>query len=287
MNRLLALCCLALVAAPFASPQMAGDYLEVLIANVKPEKRADFDVVNRRIVEANRKAKGDVWMAAEVEYGQGNTVWFISTRKDYAGIESAGNAFMGAVKEAYGPGGMKKMEADFNNTVVSTRSEIRRRRWDLSINAPKDQDAYYKIVGEAHWLRTIRVAVRPGHESEFEHAVRQVKSALEGNGQGWSYFVSQNVAGEPGAVYYVSTLQPSLTAFDSAPDLPKILGEEAFVKWQKGAADYVLTSETMMLRFVPELSNAPEEVAKISPEFWRPKPMTAGKKAAETAKAGQ
>ncbi len=288
MNRLWATCCLALVTAPFAMAQMTEGYLEVFIVNVKPDKRADFDLVNHKVADANRKAKGDAWLAAEVQYGQGNTIYFISTRKDYAAIDSAGTAFMNAIKEAYGPGGMKKMESDFNNTVNGTRSEIRRRRWDLSINAPKDAEAYTKLVGEARWLRTIRVVVRPGHESEFEAAVKQVKSALEQGAQSWPLLVSETVAGEPGNVYYISTLQPSLAAFDSAPNLSKVMGEEAFSQFQKSIGDFEVSSETLVMRFLPQLSNPPEEIANAAPDFWRPKPMSAAKpKAPEPAKTGQ
>jgi hypothetical protein len=289
MNRLWATCCLALAGASFAAAQVSEDYLEILIVNVKPEKRGDFDIVNRKIADINRKTKGDVWLAAEVAYGQGNTIYFISTRKNYADMDSGETAFMNAVKEGYGPGGMKKLEADFNATVSSTRSEIRRRRWDLSINAPKDADSYFKMVGNARWLRTTRVVVRPGHEADFEEAVKQAKSALEQSNQAWPYLVSQTVAGEPGDVFYVSTLQPSRAAFDSAPSLRKTLGDDAYLKWEKAAGDYEMNAETMLMRFIPELSNAPEEVAKAAPEFWRPKPpMSAAKpKPPESAKTGQ
>ena len=44
--------------------QVQGDYLDVFIVKVRPEKRAEFDAVNRRIAEANRKAKetfGPLW----------------------------------------------------------------------------------------------------------------------------------------------------------------------------------------------------------------------------------
>lgn len=289
MKRVLATCCFALIAAPFASAQKMDDYLDVFIANVKPDKRADFDAVARKIADANRKAKGDAWMAASVEYGQGNIVYLISTRKNYAEVDSGQTAFLTAIKEAYGPGGIKKMESDFNNTVTSTRSQLRRRRWDLSTNVPKDADAYSKLVGEARWLRTIRVVVKPGHEPEFEDAVKQAKSAIEQGAPSWPYFVSQTVMGEPGSVYYISTLQPSLTAFDSAPSLRKLLGDGAFLKWQKDSADYENSAETILMRFLPELSNPPEAVAKASPEFWRPKATAAAKAKPATvpAKAGQ
>lgn len=289
MKRLWILGCLALAGASLAAAQVSEDYLEVFIVNVKPDKRADFDVSARKIADANRKGKGDVWMAAEVTYGQGNAIYFISSRKNYADMDSASTAFMKAVQQGYGPGGMKKMMADFNNAAGTTRSEIRRRRWDLSINAPKDADSYNKMIGNARWLRTTRIVIRPGHEADFEEAVKQAKSALEQGNQSWPYLVSQTVAGEPGDVFYISTLQPSLTAFDSAPSLRKTLGDDAYLKWEKAAGEYEMNAETMVLRFLPELSNPPEEIANVSPEFWRPKPaMSAAKpKPPEPAKTGQ
>ncbi|MBV9085524.1 MAG: hypothetical protein JOZ62_22850, partial [Acidobacteriaceae bacterium] len=101
MKRLLTSCILAVLAAPFASAQM-GDYLDVFVAKVKPEKRADFDAVNRRITEANRKAKGDTWIALEILYGESNTIYFVSQRKDYAAVDAGTTAFENAIKEAYG-----------------------------------------------------------------------------------------------------------------------------------------------------------------------------------------
>jgi hypothetical protein len=292
VKQLLATMSVALLAAPLGCAQQGmGDYLEVFIAKVRPEKRADFDSINRKVAEANRKAKGDYWMGMEVVFGEGNTVQFVSPRQGYAAIDAASNAFMNAIKEAYGPGGMPKMMTDFNSTVVSTRSEIRRRRWDLSVNTPADADAYNKIVGEARWLRTIQIRVREGHEAGFEERVKEAKAALE-KGSKWTYFVSNVIAGSPGTTYYVTTLQPSFAAFDSAPKLPELMGQDAFATWQKGVAEDEISSETIIMRMIPELSNAPEEVVKVAPDFWRPKraataatkPMP---KPTETAKVGQ
>ena len=47
----------------------------------------------------------------------------------------------------------------------------------------------------------------------------------------------------------------------------------------------VFNTETYLNRYVPELSNPPEEIVSVAPEFWRPKPPAAPKsKAAETPK---
>lgn len=271
MKRLLTAISLALLATPLAHAQeMMGDYLEVSIVKIRPEKRADFDTIAHRISDANRKAKGDTWVAMEVAYGEGNTVQFVSQRQNYAAIDSASTAFMNAIKTAYGPGGVPKMMADFNNTVISSRSEIRRRRWDLTSNPPTDADGNSKLVGGARWLRTIKISLHNGREADFEERAKEAKAAIE-KGSKWTFFISQVVAGAPGNIYYVTTLQPSLAAFDLAPKLPELMGQETFATWMKAVAEDEITSETIMMRMIPELSNPPEEIVKTAPDFWQPK----------------
>jgi quinol monooxygenase YgiN len=274
MNRILATLSLGLFASAVASAQLS-DYLDVYIVHAKPDKRADFDAVTRKVADANRKPKGDRWIAMENTYGEGNVFQFVSERKDYAAVDQSMKDFMAALNEAFGPAGSKKLDADYNNTVVTVRSELRRRRWDLSVNAPKDRDAYVKIVGSARWLRTLELHVRQGHEAEFEEQVKQIKAAYESGASSWPIFASQVVAGAPGNVYYFSTLQPSLASFDSAPNTRKLMGDEAFAAWEKSTGETVTWSETRILRFVPELSSPPDEIAQTAADFWNPKPVTA------------
>jgi heme-degrading monooxygenase HmoA len=291
MKQVIAALSLALLATPFAHAQaMMGDYLDVFTVKVRPEKRADFDAVARRIADANRKAKGDFWIAMSVEYGENNTVQFVSPRQNYAAIDSASTAFMGAIKTAYGPGGVPKMMADMNSTILSSRSEIRRRRGDLTVNSPTDADGYNKLVGGARWLRTIKISVRNGREADFEDRAKEAKAAIE-KGSKWVYLISQVIAGAPGNTYYVSTLQPSLAAFDSAPKLSELMDKESFAAWTKSLAEDQITSETILMRMVPELSNPPEEIVKVAPDFWQPKTtastMHVMPRSADTARASQ
>lgn len=292
MKRLLATVSFALLLSPlaYAQAQMMGEYLDVFKVKVRPEKRADFDAINRKVADANRKAKGDFWIASQSEYGELNTVQFTSSRENYAGIESGMNAFMNSIKEAYGPGGFPKMMADFNSTIVSGRAELRRRRWDLSSNPPADADEYNNVLGHARWIRTIEIRGRNGRDENIEARLKEAKPAIE-KGSKWSYFVSQTSVGAPGPVYYVSTLQPSLAAFDSAPKLAELMGKDEFAGWMKGLSEDAVSIETVMMRILPEFSNPPEAVAKVDPDFWRPKRAVAGdrtpQKGALTAKAGQ
>lgn len=268
-----------------ALAQLEGGYLDVFIADVKPEKRAEFDAVNKKMVDANRRNKGDSWLAMEAIYGPGYRVTFISTRRNYADVEKGYELFMGAMGKALGREGGAKLLQDFNNCVVSTHGELRRRRWDLSSNPPADDAAMASLVGKARWTRTTVVHVRPGQVLNFEAEVKEVKAAREKASPAVTSLVSQADAGQHGTIFYFTTLESSLGGFDAITPLPQLLGEDGYRKFLSSSAEAVQSTESMINRFLPELSNPPEAIASASPEFWRPKPAPKPKaKAAEPAK---
>jgi len=251
--------------------QSLGDYLDVYIAQVKPEKRAEFDAINAKMVAANRQNKGDSWIAMETVYGRGNQVTFISTRNSYGDVENAMGVFEQAMNKGLGKAGADKLFQEFNQCVSSTRQEIRRRRWDLSSNAPADPEAYVKMIAATRWLRTATVHVKPGQSPAFEDMLKDLKTAREKANPPITVFVSQAVAGQEGTVYYVTTLEPSLAAFDSIPSMQKMLGDEGYAKFLKTSADTVEETQTAINHFLPELSNPPEQVVAAAPDFWKPK----------------
>ena len=79
--------------------QTTEDYLDVFTVQVKPEKRADFDMLSKKIVSANRQNNGDAWLATETTYGPSNRISFISTRHSYGDIEKATGTFMTAMEK--------------------------------------------------------------------------------------------------------------------------------------------------------------------------------------------
>ncbi|HLZ93126.1 MAG TPA: hypothetical protein VKQ28_15560 [Candidatus Acidoferrum sp.] len=258
------------LAAPVAV-RAQGDYLDVFIVKVKPEKVADFQALTKKWVDANRRFNGDRWLALEAVYGEGNVYQFASNRKDYADIDKTQEAGMLAVNKAFGKENALKIEQDFNNCLVWSRTELRRRRWDLSRKAPQDPEAYAKFIGESRLLRTTAVHIRSGHVPDFEALATEMKEAAEKNPDTKPVFVSQVIEGGKGATFYVSTLRSSMGGFDHNPTLREILGDEGFKKFQQVNADAVETADSTLYRFVPELSNPPEEVAKVAMDFWHPK----------------
>src|SRR5690348_2050635 len=90
--------CLAAPAAVHAQ----GDYLDVFIVKVKPEKVAEFQALTKKWIDANRRFNGDHWLTLETVYGEGNVYQFASIRKDYAEIDKMNEAVMAAANKAFG-----------------------------------------------------------------------------------------------------------------------------------------------------------------------------------------
>ena len=252
-----------------------GDYLDVFIVKVKPDKVADFQALTKKWADANRRFNGNRWLAQETLYGEGNTYTFVSLRQDYAEIEKLSDLGMQAATKAFGKDAAEKIIRDFENCVVSTRSELRRRRFDLSRKPPTDLASYAKLIGDSRVLRTAVVHVRPGHVPQYEALLKELKEAGEKDPNTQPILVSQGVEGTHGATFYITTLRSSLAGFDKNPTIRELLGEERFKHYTETNAEAVEVAESSLNRFSAELSNPPEEIAKVAADFWQPKTLSA------------
>ena len=262
------------LAAPVAM-RAQMEYLDVYTVKVKPEKSAEFSALARKVADANRRFNGDRWLATENIYGEGDTFSFVSYREDYASIDKATDVFMGALQKAFGKEGSEKMLHDWENCLLSSESELRRRRLDLSRKAPSDAAGMAKLIGESRVVRTTAVHVRPGHIAEFEAALKELKEAGEKNPYTQPLLVSQAVEGNKGTIFYITSVRSSLGGFDKNPTAKEVLGEEGYRKYQQMNAETVESAVSTLRRFSPEFSNAPEEIAQVAADFWRPKQMVA------------
>ncbi len=258
--------------AAAALAQTQGGLVDVFVVKVKPEKRAEFDAVIKKMVDINRRHQGDTWLASETSWGETNTVYFTSLRQNHAELEKAFEAFMGAMTKAGGPALAAKLMQEVNNCIISSRGELRRIRPDLSRNAPSDPADVLRLVGQSRWLRTMATRVRPGRFGDYQEQLQALKQAAERAGAKTPVLVSQGVAGQQGMVFYTTVPVGSLAAFDEVlTPLPQLLGEEGYRRYTAAAREAILSSETYINRFVPELSNPPQAVVSAAPDFWRPK----------------
>jgi hypothetical protein len=264
-----------LLLAPVAA-WAQGDYLDSTIVKVKPDKVADFESIAKKIADANRKANGDHWLAEVSVYGEGNVYVFTSRRESYADIDKGNDMFMAAVNKALGKEASMKVLNDFNNCIVSSRSELRRRRPDLSSKWPADPQALNKMVGEARVLRDAEIRIRYGHVPDFENYMKDVVLHISGNPDTQPVLVSQVVeGGRGGATFHLTFFRTGLGGFDNNPSLKSMVDEDTYAKFQKTIGEIEAGSESTIYRFVPELSNPPQEIAEVAADYWNPKPVMA------------
>jgi len=267
----------ALLCIAPAAMHAQGEYLDVYIAQVKPDRVADFTALAKKIVDANHRFNGDRWLTQSVVYGEGYTYAFVSWRQNYAEVDKATDAFMNALEKAYGKENTEKILHDVDSCLVSSRTELRKRRPDLSRKFPSDMAAYTNMVGASRVLRTTAVHIRPGRAADFEALLKDAQAAGEKVGSTQPLLVSQAVEGTQGTTYYVTALRSGLDGFDKNPTMREILGEEGYKKYLQGISDTVETAESMIMRFAPDLSNPPGEVIAAAPDFWQVKPVVAAK----------
>jgi hypothetical protein len=284
MRRSITALFLATLTSGLMTGQDAPTYLDEYIAKVRPEKRAEFDAINKKIAAFNRRNKGDTWLASETMYGEENVVTFISLRGGFGDAQKGSDLFMGALAKPGGMAAAEKIMQDFNNTVVSARSEIWRRRPDLGTNAPSSAADTAAVIGKARFLYMVTQRVRPGRVLEFEDQIKMVRDARARSGAQQIWFVSQSLVGEPLTSFHITRPLGSLGDIDGAPTLAQVLGPNGYKQYQKGLAENTLSTEITIGKYLPELSNPPDEVAAADPAFWNPKPMPAAKKAAESTK---
>jgi hypothetical protein len=265
-----ALAVVVCLAAP-AAVHAQGDYVDVYMVKVKPEKLADFQALTKKWVDANRRFNGAHWITTETMFGEGNVYSFVSPRQDYAEIEKANESMMQAVNKAFGKDATDKLMRDFDNCLEWSRSELRRRRFDLSRKHPMDMASYAKLIGESRVVRTTAVHIRPGHIADFEALMKDTKEASEKAPNTFPLLVSQVVEGTQGTTFYITSLRSSLGGFDKNPTIRDILGEEGYKRFLQVNSESVERTESALVRFSPELSNPAEEIVQVATDFWHPK----------------
>jgi len=264
----------AILLAP-ATLRAQGNYLDVYIAKVKPEKAFEAEAIARKISDANRHNNGDRVLVEQPVYGDLYTYVFLTQRDSYADVDKGNDAFLASLNKAFGKEGAMKVFADWNNCLVSAHSQLRVRRPDLSGKMPADAQSFAKLIGESRVLRTFVIHIRPGHAAEFEAQIKEINVHAAKMPNTQPVLVSQVIEGENNGAYYITFLRKSLAGFDNEVMLKDILGDEGMAKFEKTVADTEQRSESAIYRFRPDLSYPPDQISEVAADFWNPKPIMA------------
>jgi hypothetical protein len=265
------------LALPCSAEQSSdpGGFIEVTWMKVKQDRVSEFDQMARRIADANRRAKGDNWVAYTDFYGTDQYVQMASTRSSPEAIEAGMNKFMMSAKEimGYTP---DRFFAEAAKLVETSGTELRRRRWDLSWGSTDGQDWFSKMA-KAAYVASVVIKVKPGRAADAEKQMLMLKQAATNKGEGSAGMMSQVVLGGAAGTFYLTVPIESLRDIAAIQSPSSMLGEEAYRNYLQMAAENYASVEIRLRRSVPAWSNPPASYLAANPKLWTVKAAPAPK----------
>jgi hypothetical protein len=130
--------------------------------------------------------------------------------------------------------------------------------------------------------------VRPGHEKDWDDAVKMVKDAYAKALPDAHWAMYQQMYGATGGEYLVITPLKSASEIDKAfsnnPKFMAAMGEDGMKKLSELSASAIQETFTNLFAFSPTKSYIDENWIKADPDFWKPKAKAAPMKKTEEKK---
>ena len=134
---------------------------------------------------------------------------------------------------------------------------------------------------KARFVTINMVRVRPGHVADFAEMRKLVNAAFAKSESKQRRVVYSVNSGAPAGTYLILAAMDSLKTMDplpSAMSMPDAFGADNLARYNKLAAEIVISSENTMFAVNPRMSNPPKEFIAADPDFWAPKPKPAAAK---------
>jgi hypothetical protein len=131
--------------------------------------------------------------------------------------------------------------------------------------------------------------IKPGHEADWEAAVKLVKDAYSKGVSGAHWAMYENVFGREQPTFLVITPRKSASEIDASFEqdakFMAVMGPDGMKKLSELSAAAIASSETNLFVINPRESYMDEELIKADPDFWRPKSAPAAAPKKEKAEA--
>ena len=228
-----------------------SQWLVITQVSVKPEMMAEFQNFMKNTTNPALKKGGlkwrNVWQSTNYA-GDAFEFVIVAPFDKFAEFDGAS-----PLEKALGSQGFADWSAKAGSLVKGVHRHIVRTRPDLSVmskaSAPK-----LAVVSDVH------VAV--GRNQDFENYTKNDFLPVMAKG-GATYLVSQTIFGGDANEYVTLTMRDSFAEIDKGPVPIQVLGmEEAQKLFQKLPAGTVTLIERSIVKFVPELSIMPTDMAK-------------------------
>jgi hypothetical protein len=251
--------------------------VQVYREEVKPGKGSAHEKFEARFPAAMAKAHWPVNYVALASMTGPGDAWFLTGYESFEAwqqdVKSIGaNPALQAELD-----GLVEKDAEF---LSGGRSLVLIYREDLS-----HRPAF--SLGKTRYVRILTFRVRPGHESEFEEAVKIISGAYD-KAKGDVTWVTYHVnAGMLGPTFFVFLPMQSLAEVDAVIAMQKSIreaeGEDGVKRLAKIAGDAYLSTESNIYEVKPKMSYVSKETAAVDPDFWTPKPKPPAARPAKPA----
>jgi hypothetical protein len=267
---LLTLVLVACATAAFAQtlPTSQPNFLMIYRETVKVGHTAEHAKVEAGWPAAYDKAKDPYTYIALVSLTGRNEAWFVTP---FESQQAIADSMKREDDPALAPSLERLSRADAEQ-ISDGQGILARARKDLSHGQYPDsaKQRFYSI--------TI-FRVKPGHEGDFEAAVKAYGAAVDRAGVQRDFRVYQVMAGMPSPTYLSFTSYADYGAFDqylaNGEAAMKAATSEQRAALDKVSADGLINTETIRFRLDPTMSYVPQSVRLEDPAFWMPKTANA------------
>ncbi len=131
--------------------------------------------------------------------------------------------------------------------------------------------------------------IKPGHEEDWNAAVKLVKDAYAKGIPGAHWAMYQNVFGREQPSFLVITPRKSTSEIDQdfarSKQFTDAMGADGMKKLSDLSAAAIASTETNLFAISPKMSYMGEDLAEADPDFWRSKPEPAAEPKKEKSEA--
>jgi len=290
MNKIV--CCLTGLVVTFAFATAARaqsegtavpKVLQITREYVKPGKAGQaHEKTEAAFVQAMAKAKWPVhYLALTSLSGKQRALFmtrypsFEAYEKDATAVEK--NAALSAALERANVADGELLESEDQGVFVFEEEMSLRPRPDLSHMRFMEISVYH---------------VRPGHDKDWEEAVKMVKAAYEKAVPEAHWGMFRQIYGGDGGTYLVLSAHETLAQIDRGlleddKKFTSAMGEDGMKKLEELIASGVESSQHQLFAFSPSMSYIYDEWIKSDPDYWKPKATTSLAKTTEDKKVNE
>ena len=238
---------------PSQTQQGPPPVLSIFREDVKASRNGAHQKLEAGYVRALQKANWPTNSLAITSVSGPNDAWFITGYESYAAMEKDR---MAMDKNAELMSEFERLDAADAEFRTNQRGIIATLRPNLSHSVPVN-------IGLMRYFQINTVRLRPGHEEEWMEARRILVDALKKANIPTPSTVYGITAGMPNGTFLVITPRKSLAEMDPNPDRQRAvqdaLGEENIKKRQKLISESVISTETSIYAFSPQMSYVSKE----------------------------